>query len=86
MVDFNEESSDEDNPHEHHLTITKEDFRGMKIYDEINPSKKNNYFQIFINNKRYYLHKQTAANLLTVNKNRLSSDRCLRVQQAGRQQ
>ncbi len=44
------------------------------------------YFQVFINNKLYYLHKQTAARLLTVNKNRLSSDRFLLVKQTGKQQ
>jgi hypothetical protein len=58
----------------------------MKIYEKIYPAKMTGYFQVFINNKLYYLHKQTAARLLTVNKNHLSSDRFLLVKQTGKQQ
>jgi hypothetical protein len=46
----------------------------------------NSSFPIFINNKLYYIHQQTAARLLTVNKNRLSSDRLFAVKQTVKQQ
>jgi hypothetical protein len=78
--------SDEDNPDDYHLTTAKETFQGMRIFDKIDPSKRNNYFHIMINNKSKYLHKQTAARLLTTNKNRLSSDRLARVQQTHKQE
>lgn len=57
----------------------------MKIYEKINSTKLNNYFKILINNKHYYMHKQTAARLLIINKNRLSSDRRFRVKQTSKQ-
>ncbi|CAF2961994.1 unnamed protein product [Rotaria sp. Silwood2] len=77
--------SDDDNPDSYHFTTSKETFQGMKIFDEIDPTKKNNYFHIMINNKPKYLHKQTAARLLTTSKNCLSSDRLSRVQQTRKQ-
>jgi hypothetical protein len=86
LSEFSEDASDEDEQEEHHLTTSKQTFQGMKIYEKVNSAKMTSYFQIFINNKLYYIHKQTAARLLTVNKNRLSSDRLLRVKQAGKQQ
>jgi hypothetical protein len=85
LNEFSEDSSDEDEQEEH-LTTSKQTFEGMKIYEKINPAKITSYFQIFINKKLYYIHKQTAARLLTVNKNRLSSDRLLRVKQTDKQQ
>ncbi len=77
--------SDEDNPDDYHFTTSKDTFQGMKIFDKIDPMKKNNYFHIMINNKPKYLHKQTAARLLTTSKNCLSSDRLSRVQQTNKQ-
>ncbi|CAF4524492.1 unnamed protein product, partial [Rotaria sp. Silwood2] len=77
--------SDDDNPDDYHFITSKETFQGMKIFDKIDPTKKNNYFQIMINNKPKYLHKQTAARLLTSSKNCLSSDRLTRVQQTNKQ-
>ncbi|CAF1529377.1 unnamed protein product [Rotaria sordida] len=77
--------SDEDNLDDCHFTVSKETFQGMKIFDKIDPSKRNNYFHIMINNKSKYLHKQTAARLLTTNRNYLSSDRLSRVQQTNKQ-
>lgn len=70
----------------HHIVTSKETFQGMKIYEQIDPSKKNHYFSIFINNKQKFIHKQTAARLLTKSKNTLSSSRLSRVQQANKQQ
>ncbi|KAF9748556.1 hypothetical protein NGRA_3489 [Nosema granulosis] len=86
LTECSEDFSDGDDQQEHHLTTSKQTFQGMKIYEKINPTKMTSYFQISINNKRHYIHKQTAARLLTVNKNRLSSDRSLRVEQTSKQQ
>ena len=63
----------------YHFITSKETFQGMKIFDKIDPMKKNNYFHIMINNQPKYLHKQTAARLLSTSKNCLSSDRLSRV-------
>ncbi|CAM4888691.1 unnamed protein product [Rotaria socialis] len=77
--------SDDDNPDDYHFITSKETFQGMKILDKIDLTKKNIYFHIMINNKPKYLHKQTAARLLTSSKNCLSSDRLTRVQQTNKQ-
>ena len=82
--DLSEDSEEEDQA-ENHLTTSKQTFEGMRVYERVNPAKINSYFEVFINNKRHYMHKQTAARLLTNNKNRLSSDRLLRVQQTEKQ-
>ncbi|CAF3464656.1 unnamed protein product [Rotaria socialis] len=77
--------SDDDNPDDYHFITSKETFQGMKILDKIDLTKKNIYFHIMINNKPKYLHKQTAARLLTSSKNCLSSERLTRVQQTNKQ-
>ncbi|CAF3089756.1 unnamed protein product [Rotaria socialis] len=76
---------DDDNPDDYHFITSKETFQRMKIFDKIDPTKKNNYFHITINNKPKYLRKQTAARLLTNSKNCLSSDRLTRVQLTNKQ-
>lgn len=83
--EVDDHDSDEDNSDDYNFTTSKETFQGMKIFDQIDPSKQDNYFHITINNKSKYLHKQTAAPLLTANKNYLSSDRLSRVQQTNKQ-
>lgn len=80
LPDEHESENEEDN-----LITSKQTFHGMRIYEKINPTKINNYFKITINNKPYYMHKQTAARLLTSDKNRLSSDRRFRVKQTNKQ-
>ncbi|CAF2995851.1 unnamed protein product [Rotaria sp. Silwood2] len=70
----------------HNMITSKQTFQGMKIYEQIDQSKKHNYFPILINNKQKFIHKQTAARLLTKTKNSLSSNRLSRVQQANRQE
>ena len=70
---------------EHNIITSNQTFHGMRIYEKINAAKINNYFTININNKPYYMHKQTAARLLTSNKNQLSSDRRFRVKQTSKQ-
>ncbi|CAF2234734.1 unnamed protein product [Rotaria magnacalcarata] len=82
----NENVLDNDDLDIHHIVTSKETFQGMKIYEQIDPSKKNHYFSIFINNKQKFIHKQTAARLLTKSENTLSSSRLSRVQQTHRQQ
>jgi hypothetical protein len=67
----NEYSSEDDEPIDYHVTSSKEEFQGMRVYDQIDPSKRSHYFQIIINYKTKFIHKQTAARLLTANKNRL---------------
>ena len=81
----NECYSDEDEVNDYHMTSSKETFEGMRVYDRIDASKKSYYFQITINHKQKFIHKQTAARLLSTNKNCLSSDRRTRVQQTSRQ-
>ncbi|CAF3773251.1 unnamed protein product [Rotaria sp. Silwood1] len=84
-VEANEYCSDEDEENNYPITSSKEIFQGMRVYDEIDPSKKSHYFPITINYKPKFIHKQTAARLLTIEKNRLSSDRQTRVQQISKQ-
>ncbi|CAF1363449.1 unnamed protein product [Rotaria sordida] len=84
-LETNECCSDEDEANDYHLTSSKETFEGMRVYDQIDPSKKSHYFQIIINYKQKFIHKQTAARLLSINKNCLSSDRRTRVQQTSKQ-
>ncbi|CAF1614234.1 unnamed protein product [Rotaria sp. Silwood1] len=57
----------------------KINFTGMRIFDSINPAMKNSYFQVQINNKTKFIHKQTACWLLTDKASRLSADRLSRV-------
>lgn len=84
-LEHSEYHSDEDEVNSYHMASSKETFKGMRIYDQIDSSKKSHYFQININNKTRFIHKQSAARLLTVNNNRLSSDRQARVQQINKQ-
>ncbi|CAF1476242.1 unnamed protein product [Rotaria sp. Silwood1] len=84
-VEANEYCSDEDEENNYRITSSKEIFQGLRVYDEIDPSKKSHYFPITINYKPKFIHKQTAARLLTIEKNRLSSDRQTRVQQISKQ-
>ena len=54
-------------------------FTGTRIVDSINPALKNSYFQVQINTKTKFIHKQTACWLLTDKASRLSADRLSRV-------
>ncbi len=87
-IDSNDssEDSEDDNQEEHHLITSKQTFEGMRVYEKINPAKIGSYFEIFINNKLCYMHKQTTARPLTINKHRLSSGRLIRVKQTSKQQ
>lgn len=72
--------SDEDE-NEEAWTSTKSEFHGIKIVDSINPTLKQSYFKIKINEKTKYLHKQSACWLLSKKASKLSSDRLSRVMQ-----
>jgi hypothetical protein len=85
-LEADENCLDEDNPDDCHMITSKDTFQGMRIFDKIDPSKKSHYFQITINNKLKFIHKQTAARLLTTTKNCLSSDRLSRIQKTNKQQ
>ncbi|CAF2709092.1 unnamed protein product [Rotaria sp. Silwood2] len=54
-------------------------FNGCRIYDKINPQQSKKYFRIRIGSSYKFIHKQTACWLLTTDKQRLSSDRLIRV-------
>lgn len=76
---------EEENLHNNQFTTSKDTFHGMRIFDKIDSAKADNYFRIMINDEPKYLHKQTAARLLSTNKNCLSSDRLSRVIQTHKQ-
>ena len=57
-------------------------FSRMRVYERIRSQLKNSYFKIRINGTIKYLHKQTACWLLSEQKQTLSSDRTVRVQQS----
>ena len=79
-------SLDEYDPDDCDLTISKETFNGMRVFDRINTTKASHYFQIRINGHPKFIHKQTAARLLTLNRNCLPADRLSRVQATSKQQ
>lgn len=60
---------------------TKKEFCGMRIVDDVQLPSKHHYFEVIIDDKKKFIHKQTTANILTNDKNYLSSDRLLRVKQ-----
>jgi hypothetical protein len=57
----------------------RKNFQGCRIYDKVNPQQINKYFRIRLGSSLKYLHKQTACWILTDSKQRLSSDRLVRV-------
>jgi tRNA(His) 5'-end guanylyltransferase len=54
-------------------------FQGCRIYDKVSPQQINKYFRIRLGSSWKYVHKQTACWMLTDSKQRLSSDRLVRV-------
>ncbi|CAF5117999.1 unnamed protein product, partial [Rotaria sp. Silwood1] len=55
------------------IKTEKINFTGIRMFDSINPAMKNSYFQVQINNKTKFIHKQTACWLLTDKVSRLSA-------------
>ena len=76
-----EESTEdvEDYPPDHLFNISSTTFQGMRVFDSINPTLAKSYFIVDINGTKKYIHKQTAAWLLSSDKSTLSSDRLQRV-------
>lgn len=56
-------------------------FSGMRIFDKVRPELEKSYFELEINRKKKFMHKQTACWILTENKSVLSNDRLTRVTQ-----
>ena len=63
------------------LNSTKSTFEGIKIRERINLSLEHSYFEIKLNDKMKYLHKQSACWLLSSSTTTLSNDRLSRVVQ-----
>ena len=61
-------------------------YSGLRLVDEISSPLNRSYFKVKLNGQTKYLHKQSAVWLLTDQKNNLSSERLLRVIQAGREE
>ena len=75
-----EDSFDDDNDLSDNLVnISTSTFHGIRVFDSINPVLAKSYFTVNINDTKKYLHKQTAAWLLSKDKPTLSSDRLKRV-------
>ena len=55
------------------------DIEGTRVFDSINPLLSKSYFSVDINGGKNFLHKQTAAWLLSKDKTTLSPDRLKRV-------
>lgn len=70
---------DEEYLSDHLFNVSSTTFQGMRVFDSINPSLAKSYFIVNINGTKKYLHKQTAAWLLSKEKSALSSDRLKRV-------
>ena len=56
-------------------------FSGMRVFDTVRPELAKSYFQIEIDSKKKFIHKQTACWVLAENKAVLSNDRLTRVMQ-----
>ena len=77
----NDELSDDDAEgylNDHLFNVSSTNLRGMRVFDSINPALTKSYFVINNNDTKKYLHKQTAAWLLSKDKPTLSSDRLTR--------
>ncbi|CAF1581284.1 unnamed protein product [Rotaria magnacalcarata] len=77
---------DQDDENNYNMMTVKSNFSGIKIYDHIEPCRRDAYFRIKINNSQKYVQKQSACWLLTDNSMRLSNDRLSRVIETGRKE
>jgi hypothetical protein len=82
-----ENGEDDPNGEEENLAkdlskVRQKNFRGCRIYDKVSATNAFKFFRIRVGNSIKYVHKQTACWLLTDGKNRLSSDRLVRVRQS----
>ena len=79
-----DDDDDEQDGTRYSINTTKEDFVGMKVFNTCQPQTEHSYFKVTINDDIKYMHKQTACWLLTGEKNKISNDRLLRVQQTNK--
>jgi hypothetical protein len=70
---------DEENDQQNSIKTTKTDFIGIRVTDKVEPHIERTYFSVSINDETKFFHKQSACWLLSSEKNKLSSDRLLRV-------
>ncbi|CAM2728841.1 unnamed protein product, partial [Rotaria socialis] len=77
----NEDSSENDKDYVSNrlFKVISTTFQGMRVFDSINPTLAKSYFIVNINGTTIYLHRQTAAWLLSNDKFTLSSDRLKRI-------
>jgi len=68
-------SSEDDDDISSFSASGKQQFQGMRIFDNISPSVSNSYFKVDIDGKKQFIHKQTACWLLADSKASLSADR-----------
>jgi len=75
----NEDAASDNDENVESVQTIKTIFFGTRIKDKINPDLVNSYFKVKINDTTKFLHKQSAAWLLTDKNDRLSTDRLSRV-------
>ena len=75
----NEDAASDNDENVESVQTIKTIFFGTRIKDKINPDLANSYFKVKINDTTKFLHKQSAAWLLTDKNDRLSTDRLSRV-------
>lgn len=80
FADQEEDDDDDDN----NITTMKTNFNGMRICEKIQPHQQDSYFKIKVNGVQNFMHKQSAAWLLTEKNMQLSNDRLSRVIQTSR--
>ncbi|CAF1921905.1 unnamed protein product [Rotaria magnacalcarata] len=77
-----DEEEEEDNITANYFSnVSRQNFKGCRIFDKIDPQQINKYFRISVDSSVKYIHKQSACWLLSTSKNRLSSDRLERVKE-----
>ena len=68
-----------DNLSDNLFDVSSSVLEGIRVYDSIDPSLSKSYFSVCMNDENKYIHKQTAAWLLSKDKTALSTDRLKRV-------
>ncbi|CAF5168519.1 unnamed protein product [Rotaria magnacalcarata] len=77
-----DEEEEEDNITANYFSnVSRQNFKGCRIFDKIDPQQINKYFRISVDSLVKYIHKQSACWLLSTSKNRLSSDQLERVKE-----
>ncbi|CAF1413044.1 unnamed protein product [Rotaria sordida] len=76
--------ADEEDEDNFYMMTTKSNLNGMKIYDDIEPCRRDSYFKVTLNDNQKYIHKQSACWMLTDKNMSLSNNRLSRVIQTSR--